>query len=96
MPEFPGGVEGLKRYLLRNLREPEGLQPGEKVVVLIRFVVDKDGSIDEATIVQSGGHFDQEVLRVIKKMPRWKPGIQNNRFVAVYYTLPVTFVGFED
>lgn len=96
MPEFPGGIEALKRYLLRNLREPEGLQPGEKIVVQVRFVVDKDGSIDEATIVQSGGHFDHEVLQVVKKMPKWKPGVQNDRFVAVYYTLPVTFVGMEE
>ena len=96
MPEFPGGIEGLKKYLLRNIREPEGLQPGEKIVVLVRFVVDQDGSIDDATIIQSGGQFDHEVLQVVKKMPRWIPGRQNNRSVAVYYTLPVTFVGIED
>lgn len=96
MPEFPGGIEGLKKYLLRNLREPEGLQPGEKIVVMVRFVVDKDGSIDDATIIQSGGEFDHEVLQVVRKMPRWTPGRQNNSSVAVYYTLPVTFVGMED
>jgi protein TonB len=46
-------------------------------------------------ILQSGGALDSEVLRVVAKMPKWKPGIQNGRFVPVYFTLPVTFMGPE-
>ncbi len=96
MPEFPGGAEAFKKFMLRNLHEPEDLQEGEKVVVLIKFIVEADGSIVHAEVLQSGGRYDNEVLRVVKKMPRWKPGMQNGKFVPVYFSLPVTFTGLEN
>lgn len=96
MPEFPGGMEALKKYLMRNLSDPEGLEPGQKMVVIIRFVVGTDGTIESTQVLQGGDPYNQQVLNVIKKMPHWKPGMQNNRFVPVYFTLPVTFVGLED
>jgi protein TonB len=92
MPEFPGGMEAFKKFMLRNLRQPE-LAEGEKVVVRLQFVVDAEGSIKNINVVQSGGELDREVIRVVGKMPKWKPGVQNGRSVAVYFTLPVTFVG---
>ena len=92
MPEFPGGMEAFKKFMLRNLRQPD-LSEGEKVVVRVQFVVDADGSIKNMNILQSGGGLDSEVIRVVGKMPKWKPGVQNGRFVAVYFTLPVTFLG---
>ena len=96
MPEFPGGEEALRKNLLRHLQEPQDLGPGEKLVVVVRFVVGADGKIDGVQVLKSGGRFDTEVLQVIKKMPQWKPGMQNNRLVPVYFTLPVSFVGPED
>ncbi|HTS43329.1 MAG TPA: TonB family protein [Puia sp.] len=58
----------------------------------MQFVIDKEGAVDGIELVQSGGQvFDAEVIRVMKKMPRWKPGIQNGNKVAVYYNLPVVF-----
>jgi protein TonB len=92
MPEFPGGMEAFKKFMLRNLRQPD-LNEGEKIIVRVQFVVDADGSIKNMNILQSGGGLDNEVMRVVAKMPKWKPGIQNGRFVAVYFTLPVTFIG---
>jgi protein TonB len=92
MPEFPGGMEAFKKFMLRNLRQPD-LNEGEKIIVRVQFVVDADGSIKNMNILQSGGGLDNEVIRVVAKMPKWKPGIQNGRFVAVYFTLPVTFLG---
>jgi protein TonB len=93
MPEFPGGMEALQRYLSRNLKMPrEDLEPGTKVPTLVRFVVDKDGTITGIEFEKSGGKdFDNEVARVIKKMPPWKPGKQNGKSVAVYFKLPVIF-----
>ena len=93
MPEFPGGIEALKRFLSRNLRMPgDGPDPGTIVRVLASFVVDKEGNITSIAVQQSGGSdFDNEVIRVMKKMPRWKPGIQNGNKVAVYFNLPVVF-----
>lgn len=96
-PEFPGGSEGLKRFMGRYLNTPEELEAGEKKVVKIRFKVDKDGTVNTFEIVTSGGSsFDNEVVKVCKKMPRWVPGIQNGINVPVNYVLPVTFIGVEE
>jgi protein TonB len=94
MPEFPGGIEALKRFLLKNLRMPENsLEEGSQVKVIARFVVGADGRVRDVEIIQSAGaEFNTEVRRVISKMPDWKPGIQNHRTVSVYFSLPVNFV----
>lgn len=95
-PEFPGGEEALARFLSRNLNTPEELEAGQKKAVRVRFTVGSDGSISLLEIVQTGGDiFDKEVVRVCKKMPRWKPAIQNGMHVPVSYVLPVTFIGTE-
>jgi protein TonB len=98
MPEFPGGMAALQRFLSRNLKTPkDDMDPGAMVRVLARFVVDKDGSITGIKIEQSGGtDFDNEVSRVIKKMPAWKPGKQNGRNVSVYFNIPVIFQTSEN
>jgi periplasmic protein TonB len=94
--EFPGGADALQKFLAKNLRTPEDLDAGEKKVVRIRFKVDKDGSVNSFEIVTSGGEeFDEEVLRVAKKMPRWTPAFQNGINVPVNYLIPVTFIGVE-
>jgi periplasmic protein TonB len=97
MPEFPGGIEALKRYLVRNLRMPESnLEPGSTVHVIARFVVGEDGKVRDIEIIkEADAVFNAEVKRVISKMPDWKPGSQNHRNVAVYFNLPVNFVSAE-
>lgn len=95
-PEFPGGSEALLKFLSRNLQTPSDLEPGEKKMVKARFRVDADGSVTLVEIELSGGHiFDKEVIRVCKKMPKWKPAVQNGQPVSVSYVLPVTFIGAE-
>lgn len=96
MPEFPGGREAFLRYMLRHLQQPEELAEGEKIVVMVKFVVEADGSIVNVEVVKSGGSFDKDVLNVVRNMPRWKPGMQQGRFVPVYFTLPVTFTGADN
>ena len=93
MPEFPGGLAALQRFLSRNLKTPkDDMEAGAKIKVQVKFVVDKDGTITGINVEQSGGEiFDNEVIRVMKKMPAWKPGMQNGRNVAVYFTIPVVF-----
>ena len=96
-PEFPGGAYAWMNYLNRNLQTPADLEPGEKKTVLIKFMVDADGSVTGFTVVRSGGYaFDNEVIRVLRKMPKWKPAIQNGHPVTVSFTQPVTFVGLEE
>ena len=95
-PEFPGGKDALIRFLKMNLVTPEELQVGEKKTVEVRFKVGIDGIVSDLEILKSGGSsFDREVVRVCKKMPRWKPAIQNGGNIAVSYLLPITFIGIE-
>ena len=95
-PEFPGGKDALIRFLKMNLVTPEELQAGERKGVEIRFKVGIDGVVTDLEIIKSGGVlFDREVIRVCKKMPRWKPAVQNGGNIAVTYLLPITFIGLE-
>jgi len=95
-PEFPGGPDALKWFLAKNLTTPTDLEDGERKTVHIRFKVDKDGAVNTFEIITSGGNeFDNEVVRVCKKMPHWVPALQNGINVPVSYMLPVTFIGVE-
>lgn len=95
-PEYPGGQGALKDFFSRHLNTPDILETGDKKIVKIRFVVDKDGTVSIAGIETSGGNvFDKEVIRVCRKMPKWKPATQNGQPVSVSYVLPVTFIGVE-
>lgn len=96
-PQFPGGQAAWLAFLRRYLQVPADLEPGEKKTVLVRFLVSVDGSITQMEVTQSAGAaFDKEVMRVLRKMPQWKPAIQNGKPVAVPFTQPVTFVGIEE
>jgi protein TonB len=93
MPEFPGGMQALLRFLGKNLEVPENaLEPGEKVRVPVKFVVSKEGTLTGIEFPgQANDIFTKEIIRVLSKMPKWKPGVQNGRAVSVYYTIPVIF-----
>lgn len=95
--EFPGGQQAWMAFLNRHLRTPEELEAGQKRTVMVRFSVGADGTITQFEVVQSGGAaFDNEVIRVLKKMPKWKPAVQNGNNVSVMFTQPVTFMAFEE
>ncbi len=92
-PEFPGGANALRNFMLHNLHQPDDIEEGQKIVVIAKFVVDKNGNISDIEIVQNGrGDLDDEVKRVIHQMPAWKPGLQNGNPVAVYFKMPITFI----
>lgn len=91
---FPGGADALREFMTSNLVTPGDLAPGDKKTVHIRFNIDPEGKVSSFEIVQSAGYeYDQEVLRVCKKMPKWKPARQNGVYVAASFMLPVSFVG---
>ena len=91
MPQYPGGIKALLDFLKKNLRSPGGIE-GEEVSVKVKFVVNYDGKLGGFDVVKSGGiAFDNEVLRVLKKMPLWIPGKSNGENVSVYYVVPVKF-----
>ena len=94
MPEFPGGQQALFKYLSENVKYPDIAQEnGIQGRVICQFVVNKDGSIVDVEVVRSGGDpsLDKEAVRVIKSMPKWKPGKQRGKAVRVKYTVPVNF-----
>lgn len=91
--EFPGGQAALMKWLSNNIRYPESAQQnGVSGRVIVKFVVEKDGSISQASIAKGVDRdLDQEALRVVKRMPKWQPGKNNGQAVRSYFTLPVTF-----
>lgn len=94
MPEFPGGQAALFKYLSENVKYPVIAQEnGIQGRVICQFTVNKDGSIVDVDVVRSGGDasLDKEAVRVIKSMPKWKPGKQRGKPVRVKYTVPVNF-----
>ena len=96
MPQFPGGMDALHRFLEKNLNNPKDLEDGNMVSVKVQFVVGYDGKLQRFQIIQDGGEaFNNEVMRVLKKMPEWIPGRSNGENVSVYYTIPVKFVPAE-
>jgi len=94
MPEFPGGQQALFKFLSENVKYPVIAQEnGIQGKVICQFTVNKDGSIVDVQVVRSGGDpsLDKEAVRVIKTMPKWKPGKQRGKPVRVKYTVPVNF-----
>ena len=95
--EFPGGKAALMTFIKQNLRRIEGLEAGEKRTVVARFLLKPDGTPSEFEIKESGGaRFDAEVLRILKKMPKWSPEIVNSQPATIYITIPVTFEHVEE
>jgi protein TonB len=94
--QFPGGRDAFAKFLTRNLITPDELEAGEKKIVLVRFKVDVDGTISKTEIIQTGGdNYTREVLRVLAKMPKWIPAMQNGNKVATWFVQAVTFIGLE-
>ena len=96
--EFPGGQTALMKWLSNNVRYPESAQQNDiQGRVVVRFVVEKDGSIGAATIVKGvDKDLDREALRVVKKMPRWQPGKNNGVAVRSYFCLLYTSDAADD
>ena len=94
-PRFPGGMDSMYAFLEANIRYPEAAKKDSiEGRVFVSFVVEKDGSINPQTIMikrDIGGGCGEEVVRVIKLMPRWEPGRQSGNAVRCQFTLPVTF-----
>ncbi len=93
MPEFIGGTTQLKRFLASNIFYPEKARLlGVEGTVYINFVVNEDGSVDRIKLLKGiGAGCDDEAIRVVGKMPRWKPGKNAGKAVKVMFNLPIRF-----
>jgi TonB family protein len=93
MPQYPGGENALMDYVSKNVVYPkEAQEKGISGRVFVSFIVEKDGSVSNVDVKRGiGGGCDDEAVRVIKAMPKWKPGKMKGKPVRVSYMMPITF-----
>jgi protein TonB len=93
MPSFPGGEAKLMEFVAKNVKYPQiARETGIQGRVFVNFVVEPDGSVSNVSVLRGiGGGCDEEAMRVVKTMPKWKPGKQRGKPVRVQYMLPVNF-----
>ncbi|MBQ5496346.1 MAG: TonB family protein [Prevotella sp.] len=93
MPSFPGGEAKLMEFVAKNIKYPQiARETGIQGRVFVGFVVEPDGSISNVKLLRGiGGGCDEEAMRVIKSLPKWKPGKQRGKAVRVSYQIPVFF-----
>ncbi len=93
MPEYPGGMKKMLKFLQENVKYPENaMKNNVQGRVIVQFVVEKDGTPTEFKVLRSvDPDLDAEALRVMKAMPKWKPGMQKGQVVRVKFTVPVSF-----
>ncbi len=91
--QMPSPTFDINAYLNKNLQYPEAARKKQiEGRVIIKFVINEDGSVSDATLTKGiGKECDEEAMRVVKAMPKWKPGKQNGKYVKVYFTLPIQF-----
>lgn len=99
LPSFVGGEEELSRFFRKNIVYPSGaLARDEQAKVIVKFVVERDGSIGVAEVVKGGTYasLNAEALRVVKKMPKWNPGMSGGKPARVYFYVPINFLIAEN
>lgn len=97
MPEFPGGVDSLSAFLVRNIQYPQEAKENKiEGHVYVQFVVEKDGEVSHIRVLRDiGGGCGEEVQRVLRLMPRWTPGKERGKPIRCLFTLPVNFSSEE-
>lgn len=93
MPQFPGGDAELLKFLAENIKYPkESQENGDQGRVICSFVIKSDGTLTNYKVIRGlTTLLDQEALRVLQAMPRWTPGTEGGKPVAVKYTVPITY-----
>lgn len=93
MPKYQGGEQELVNFLVKSIVYPEeAKKKGIQGKVFVEFVVGKDGAIKDVKIAKSADPLlDAEAIRVVKSMPKWVPGMEKGKQVAVQYTIPIKF-----
>ena len=93
-PEYPGGFVAMAKFVSKNIQFPDSIGNAMCLTVFTSFVINTDGSLSDVKIVRCSPSCPaccEETIRVIKLMPKWKPGFTNGEPVAVTFTLPIRF-----
>jgi TonB family protein len=93
MPQFPGGMGEAMKFLAKNMKYPVAAQQAKiEGRVIVQFVVERDGSVSDVKVMRGvSPELDAEAIRVVSMMPKWIPGKQRGKAVAVKYTMPIMF-----
>ena len=93
-PEYPGGYSALSKFIKSEMKYPQqAIDEKEEGKVFVEFKVTKTGKITDVKVVRGVSNvLDAEALRIVSKMPDWKPGIQNGEKVNCYFTIPINFI----
>jgi periplasmic protein TonB len=95
MPEFPGGSDAMMEFIQENLEYPMAEKKADiQGTIMMQFIVERDGSLTDIKAIKSvdkGENLIKEATRVIKLMPKWKPGMQDGHNVRVYKNVPFYF-----
>lgn len=93
LPEYPGGMVEFMKWLTATLKYPAAaLQRKQQGKVMISFIVEKDGTLTNQKIVKSAGKmFDDEAMRVVRMMPKWKPGVDKGKACRSMIAIPIVF-----
>ena len=92
-PEFVGGMEAMTSYIQERMVYPkEAIANKETARVFVEFVVDKSGSVKDVQLKRQGKkYFDDEAIRVVSEMPKWKAGLLNGKYMSTRLFLPIVF-----
>jgi Ca-activated chloride channel family protein len=93
MPEYPGGQQAMNLFIKQNLQYPKkAVEMGVSGRVYVQFIIDENGVISDIKVLRGiGGGCDEEAIRIIGKMGKWKPGMQNGKAVKTIFTIPIVF-----
>lgn len=93
LPEFPGGIQAMMKFLSTNIKYPvEAQKKGISGRVIVQFVIMEDGTLDQAKVIRGVDPLlDEEALRVVRSMPKWKPGMDRGEVVKVRFAAPIMF-----
>lgn len=93
LPEFPGGMVELMKWITKNLKYPYQAQKNKvQGLVVVTFIINRDGSIANIKVDKSvDPALDNEAKRVVRMMPRWKPGLQNDKPCRTMFSIPIEF-----
>lgn len=93
LPLFPGGWVELMKWLTNNLKyPPQAMQRKIQGEVVVSFIINKDGTVANIKVAKSADPLlDREALRVMRKMPKWSPGIENDKPCRTLFAIPIEF-----
>jgi len=92
MPEFPGGTKALEEFIHNAVKHNKAFKQGIQGKVYVSFIINEKGEVSDVRIARGvNPELDEEALRIIRSLPKWKPGTMRGVPVNVQFTVPINF-----